>query len=74
VRLFRNGKPVYTGDATELRLKTQQNWQRITVAGSLRLASNARPGEYLIQLLIKDALTSEKHGTAVQWADFEIIN
>ena len=74
VRLFRNGKPVYAGDATELRLKTQQNWQRITVAGSLRLASNARPGEYLIQLQITDTLTKEKHGTAVQWADFEIIN
>jgi VWFA-related protein len=74
LRLFRNGKPVYTGDDAELRLKPQTDWQRITVAGSLRLSQNALPGEYLIQLQITDTLTKEKHGTAVQWADFEIIN
>jgi hypothetical protein len=42
------------------------------VAGSLRLAANVQPGEYMIRILISDALAKEKHRAVAQWADFEV--
>lgn len=74
LRMFRDGRQVYAGAVTQLRLKPQPDWQRINVAGSLRLAANAQPGEYMIQLLITDTLAKEKYSASTQWADFEVIN
>jgi hypothetical protein len=73
IRIFRDGKQIYVGEDTRLGLKTQPDWQRIHVAGSLRLAANVQPGEYMIQLLITDTLAKGKNGAAAQWADFEIV-
>lgn len=74
VRMFREGRQVYAGAVEPLRLNPQPDWQRINVTGSLRLAANAQPGVYMIQLLITDTLANEKYAAATQWADFEIIN
>jgi len=73
LRMFREGKEVHAGPVSPLQLKPQPDWQRINVAGSLRLAANAQPGEYMIMVLVTDPLAKEKYGSATQWADFEII-
>ena len=31
------------------------------------------PGEYVLQIIVTDALAKEKHRTATQWMDFEIV-
>jgi VWFA-related protein len=73
VRLLRDGKPVYTGEAAPVKLKAQPEWKRINIAGSLKLTPNATPGEYVFHLLLTDTLAKEKQRTATQWADFEIV-
>jgi hypothetical protein len=73
VRLLRDGKPVYAGEAVPLSLKAQPEWKRINIAGSLKLTANATPGEYVFHISLTDALAKEKHRTATQWADFEIV-
>ena len=73
LRMFRDAQQIYAGAVAPLLLKPQPDWQRINVAGSLRLAANVQPGEYMIQLMITDTLAKEKYGAATQWADFEII-
>jgi len=39
----------------------------------LKLTPTVMPGEYVVQIVITDTLTSEKHRTASQWADFEVV-
>ena len=31
------------------------------------------PGEYVLQVVVTDKLAKEKHRTASQWIDFEVI-
>jgi hypothetical protein len=71
-RLFRNGKLVYADPPTPLRLSPQADWKRISVAGSMKLASTAQPGEHILQVVITDQLSKEKYRTRMQWTDFEI--
>jgi VWFA-related protein len=73
LRMFRNGNQVFGGPVTQLQLKPQLDWQRINVSGSVRLAANVQPGEYVLQILIADTLSKGKHGTAAQWSDFEVV-
>ncbi|HXI92379.1 MAG TPA: VWA domain-containing protein [Blastocatellia bacterium] len=73
LRLLRDGKPVYVGEAVPLSLKAQPEWKRINIAGSLKLTANATPGEYVFHISLTDTLAKEKHRTATQWADFEIV-
>ncbi len=39
----------------------------------LRLGTILQPGEYALQVVVTDALASEKRRTVTQWIDFEIV-
>ena len=73
IHLLRDRRQVYEGEVTPLRLSSQKDWKRIHVAGSLKLAANVQPGEYIVRILISDALAKEKHRAVAQWADFEVV-
>ena len=73
IHLLRDRRHVYEGEVTPLRLSAQKDWKRIHVAGSLKLAANVQPGEYIVRILISDALAKEKHRAVAQWADFEVV-
>jgi VWFA-related protein len=74
VRLFRDGKLIYTGPETPLGVEGQADLKRIGVSGELQLGPTAAPGEYTIQIVVKDALAPEKRHLVTQWIDFEIVN
>jgi len=73
VRLFRDGKLVFTGKENSLALTNAPDWKRVTAGGSIQLGTDLAPGEYVLQVVVKDMLADEKHRTATQWMDFEII-
>lgn len=75
IRVYRDGREVYAGtprpfafDPTE-----QPDAKRLGIAGGLRLGAEMVPGEYLLQVIVTDALASEKRRTVTQWIDFEIV-
>jgi hypothetical protein len=37
------------------------------------LGTGLPPGEYVLQVIVTDALTSEKQATATQWIDFRLV-
>lgn len=39
----------------------------------MELGKNNVRGEYVLQVIVTDRLAKEKHRTATQWIDFEII-
>jgi len=73
VRLFRDGKPVFTGNENAFKVLAQADLKRLLAGGSIQLGTNLPPGEYVFQVIVNDAMADEKHRTVSQWMDFEIV-
>ena len=69
VRLFREGTQVYASDAKPIDTAGQNDFERITSAGGLRLNSLAA-GTYVLHVTVKDK--SGARGHATQLIDFEV--
>ena len=67
------GQPLSAATALPLNLDHQQDLNRLTVTGGMRLGSDLIPGEYVLQVIATDPLADEKHRIATQWIDFEIV-
>jgi hypothetical protein len=73
IRLFRDGQPVFTGKENPLTLSGTVDPKRVVSGGGLQLGTDLTPGEYVLQIIIKDMLADEKHRIVTQWMDFEIV-
>jgi VWFA-related protein len=73
VRVFLDGKPVFTGTESPLDLTKQADLKRLQLAGAIQLGTAMAPGEYVIQIVVTDELAKQKHRVASQWIDFEIV-
>lgn len=73
VRLFRDGKLIFTGNENTLSSTDLLDPKRVIASGSIQLGNDLLPGEYVLQVVVKDMLADEKHRTATQWMDFEIV-
>jgi VWFA-related protein len=73
VRLFRDGKIVFTGKWSPPDLTGQTDLKRITAGGVLQLGTDMLLGEYVLQIIATDPLAKDKYRTATQWIDFEIV-
>ena len=74
-RLFRDGKAVFTGQEKAVALAGQDDQGRVLVGSRLQLGTDLAPGEYVLQIVVTDALANpkDKHRTKTQWIDFEIV-
>jgi VWFA-related protein len=73
VRLFRDGKPVFTGNENVFKVLAQADLKRLLAGGSIQLGTDLPAGEYVFQIIVNDAIADEKHRTVSQWMDFEIV-
>jgi VWFA-related protein len=73
VRLFRDGQPVFTGKENALSFTGVADPKRVASGGAIQLGTDLIPGEYVLQVIIKDMLADEKHRIVTQWMDFEIV-
>jgi len=73
VILFRDGKPVFTGNQNQMKSTNQPDLKRLVGGGIIQLGSDLAPGDYVLQVLVTDALADKKHQTASQWMDFTIV-
>jgi VWFA-related protein len=73
VRLFRDGKSVFTGKENPLKVTSQADLKRLLAGGVIQLGTDLPPGEYVFQVIVNDPQASEKHRLASQWIDFEIV-
>lgn len=70
IRLFKDGKSLVEGKETPSQIESQKDFSRIQDYGLFRLTPNAAPGEYILQIAVKDAISGK---TDSQWIDFEIV-
>lgn len=73
VRLFRNGEPVFTGRLQPFKLNNPLDLNRLSANSSIQLGADMAPGDYVLQVMVTDLQADEKHRTATQWIDFEIV-
>jgi VWFA-related protein len=73
-KLFRDGKEIFASKESVIEINGQTDFARIAASRALSLAKNMQPGEYVLQITIKDAAAKDKRNTATQWIDFEITN
>lgn len=71
-RLYRDGRPVFTGKVQPFALNNPTDLNRLAAGGSITLGADMPPGAYLLQIIVGDLLADEKHRAASQWIDFEI--
>jgi len=73
VRLFRNGQLIFTGQEVTFDLANQTDMNQVNIVGAMHLGTELFPGEYVLQLIVTDALAQPKYRVANQWIDFEIV-
>ncbi|MBC7931535.1 MAG: hypothetical protein H7Z38_13310, partial [Rubrivivax sp.] len=73
MRLFRDGQQVYAGKETPFDPGTQTDMKTLQSGTRLRINPGLTPGEYVLQVVVTDALAPDKHRTATQWIDFEVV-
>ena len=72
-RVFREGKPVFTGPPINISGPAEIDPKRIPGVGRLQLGVEFEPGQYVLQIVVTDQSTKEKHQIASQWIDFEVV-
>jgi VWFA-related protein len=72
IRIFRDGKAVFTGTETPLNAAGQVDLKRLIANSVVQLDSEFVPGDYVLQIIVEDHLGKEKRH-AIQWIDFEVI-
>ena len=73
IRLFRDGQPVFTGKENTLSFTNVTDPKWLVSGGAIKLGTDLVPGEYVLQVIVKDLLADEKHRIVTQWMDFEIV-
>jgi len=71
VRLFHEGREVYVAEPALIRIEPDEKSGRMIGTGRMQL-KKIIPGNYILQVVVKDMLAKEKHRTAVQSIDFEV--
>jgi VWFA-related protein len=73
MRLFRDGKGVFTGRVLPFSVGQQTDMKRLSAGGRILIGPDLSPGQYVLQVAVTDALAKDKFNVATQWIDFEIV-
>ena len=73
INLYRDGKIIAEGKPQPAQIEAQADMSRIKDYGYLRLNPEVRPGDYVLQVIVKDLLAKGSDQIATQWIDFEVV-
>jgi VWFA-related protein len=71
-RLYKDNQLIFTSTEREVLLDDQPSMQSIAISGGLMLGAELLPGDYLIEVMVKDQ--NDKGRVATQFIQFEIVN
>jgi hypothetical protein len=71
-RLFRDAQQVYEGKPMPLQTTSQRDSKHLVAAGTMKLSAQMQPGDYVLQVIVTDKLSGDKHHIATQSTDFEV--
>jgi hypothetical protein len=73
LRLFRDGKLIFTSKVTPVDTSQQADLKRLITGGSLQVGTELTPGDYVLQITVTDLLAKSKQRVVTEWTDFEVI-
>jgi VWFA-related protein len=74
VKIYRDRQEVFIGDETPYVLDAYSTPKRLPLRGALLLAAGSPPGQYVLQIVVRDMSAKEKNSLKTKWIDFEIVN
>ena len=72
IKLYREGQEIYAGRETPYGANGQADPERLVAEGALQLGG-LQPGDYVLQVIVTDALAKGKNRTTSNWIDFEVV-
>ncbi len=72
-RIFKHGKEIFAAAEKPLTVSVAPSLENIDSSGVFKLGRSMLPGDYVLQVIVRDLQTTGKRSLATQWADFEII-
>lgn len=73
LKLFRDGQEIFAGNPVNYDASKQTDLKRLNAGSRLQLGTEMTPGDYVVQVIVTDPLAKDKHRTATQWIDFQIV-
>lgn len=73
-RLLRHGKEIFIAPEKPLALAAANAVESIDTSGRFKLGRNMGPGDYVLQVIVRDVQATGSRALATQWTDFEIVN
>ncbi|MDM7922992.1 MAG: hypothetical protein QUS14_11885 [Pyrinomonadaceae bacterium] len=64
---------IVEGTPNDALLDAQPDWSRVADYGYMRLNAETQPGEYVLEVIVRDLLGG-KNAVTSQWVDLQIIN
>jgi hypothetical protein len=74
IRLFRDGLMIFAGRLGDYQGQMKPGDKEHVAGGSLQLANDLSPGEYVLQVIVLDHLAKSGQQVAAQWIDFDIVD
>jgi VWFA-related protein len=72
-RLLRDGAVVFDSGPLPFVAEATADPRRLSFSSAIRLGRALPEGNYVLQVVVTDALAKEKDRVATQWVDFEIV-
>ncbi len=73
IRVFRDGELVLDGQTVPVDLNGQNDMKRVQLSGAISLSENMLPGDYILQVIVTDALAKKKEQVTAQHIQFEVV-
>jgi VWFA-related protein len=72
MRLFRNGELIFTGSPAPPVTDGASTPERVVCGGAMQLGPKMTPGDYVLQVAVRDKLAKSRRGAVTQAIDFEV--
>jgi VWFA-related protein len=72
-KIFHDGKEIFVSKEKDVKLIDQTDPQHLLAEGIFTLGKAIRPGDYVLQVIVRDLPTKGNTQVATQWIDFEVI-
>ena len=71
-RFFREGDEILRSEPLPVHWPDSVTLDRLAATGQMKLGTKFPPGDYALQIVVRDNLAKKKHAMAAQWIDFEV--
>ena len=72
-KIFHEGKELFASKEKDAQLVETTDPQRLLAEGGFTLSKTIQPGDYVLQVIIRDLLAKTTDQVATQWIDFEVV-